>query len=294
MDHIVSFLDYLEFEKRYSGRTIESYRTDLLQFEQFCVKLDIVAIYLADSKIIRSWVVSLIEGGCTNRSVNRKISTLKSFFKYLLRQGTIQINPLLKIQSLKNRKLVPVFVTQNQIQHLLEDVEFGTDLTGCRNRLIIELLYFTGIRLSELIYLKTSDIDRKILTLKVLGKRNKERIIPITGSMIGLIDQYVSLNESEGQANPGGYLMVTGKGEQLYPRLVYRIVRHAIGQVTTMEKRSPHVLRHTFATHMLNNGAGISVIKELLGHSSLAATQIYAHSTFEKLKSIYKQAHPRA
>lgn len=294
MDNILSFLDYLEFEKRYSGRTIESYRTDLLQFEQFCAKLDIITIYLADSKIIRSWIVSLIEGGCSNRSVNRKISTLKSFFKYLLRQGTIQNNPLFKIQSLKNRKLVPVFVTQNQIQQLLEEVEFGSDLTGCRNRLIVELLYFTGIRLSEMIHLKKPDIDRQNLTLKVLGKRNKERIIPITLSMIRLMDSYVSISENEAPINDEGYLIVTNSGEKLYPKLVYRIVRHAIGQVTTMEKRSPHVLRHTFATHMLNNGAGISVIKELLGHSSLAATQIYAHSTFEKLKSVYKQAHPRA
>ncbi len=294
MDNILSFLDYLEFEKRYSGRTIESYRTDLLQFEQFCAKLDIITIHLADSKIIRSWIVSLIEGGCSNRSVNRKISTLKSFFKYLLRQGFIQNNPLLKIQSLKNRKLVPVFVTQNQIQQLLEEVEFGSDLTGCRNRLIVELLYFTGIRLSEMIHLKKPDIDRQNLTLKVLGKRNKERIIPITLSMIRLIDRYVSISESEAAINDEGYLIVTNSGEKLYPKMVYRIVRHAIGQVTTMEKRSPHVLRHTFATHMLNNGAGISVIKELLGHSSLAATQIYAHSTFEKLKSVYKQAHPRA
>lgn len=294
MDHFLSFLDYLEFEKRYSGLTIESYRTDLLQFEQFCSKLDIITIYLVDSKIIRSWIVSLIEGGCSNRSVNRKISTLKSFFKYHLRQGTIQNNPLLKIQSLKNRKLVPVFVTQNQIQQLLEEVEFGSDLTGCRNRLIVELLYFTGIRLSEMIHLKKSDIDRQNLTLKVLGKRNKERILPITHSMIKSIDSYVLISDSEALISGEGYLIVTNSGEKLYPKMVYRIVRNAIGQVTTMEKRSPHVLRHTFATHMLNNGAGISVIKELLGHSSLAATQIYAHSTFEKLKSVYKQAHPRA
>ena len=294
MNHILSFLNYLEFEKRYSARTIESYRTDLLQLEIFCAKINVSSVYLADSKSIRSWVVSLLEGGCRNRSVNRKISTLKSFYKYLLREGTIQTNPLVKVQSLKSSKLVPAFVTQNQIRQLLDEVEFDSDITGCRNRLIIELLYLTGIRLSELIHLKRNDIDSKNLTMKVLGKRNKERIIPITTSLIRSINNYMSVVESEVIVNNGGYLLVTNNGEKVYPRMVYRIVRQAIGKVTTMEKRSPHVLRHTFATHMLNNGAGISVIKELLGHSNLAATQIYAHSTFEKLKNIYKQAHPRA
>jgi integrase/recombinase XerC len=266
-----------------------------LQFQHYITSIgnDEAQLNKADSKLIRSWVVSLLENKCSNRSVNRKISTLKSFYKYLLQQRYIDINPLVKVESLKTKKKLPVFVTQNQIQQLFDDIEFGVDFEGCRNKLIIELFYNTGIRLAELINIKTNDIDHANLTLKVLGKRNKERFIPIMLSMVATIDHYIKLrNELFGDTSV--YLFLTDKGEKLYPNLVYRVVKTALSLVTTLDKRSPHVLRHTFATHMLNNGAEISAIKELLGHSNLAATQVYAHNTFEKLKKIYKQAHPRA
>jgi integrase/recombinase XerC len=294
MNYILSFLDYLEFEKRYSKRTIESYRTDLLQFDYFCKSIGENELHLANSKLIRSWVVSLLEGNCQNRSVNRKISALKSFYKYLLRQGYISSNPLLKVESLKTGKQLPVFVTQTQTHQLFYDVEFGSDFPAIRKKLILDLLYTTGIRLSELIHLKDNDIDRVNQTIKVLGKRNKERIIPITQQLVKSIDAYSELRNKEEFEKTTENLLVTDKGEILYPKFVYRVVTNALKLVSTQTKKSPHVLRHTFATHMLNNGAEISAIKELLGHSSLAATQVYTHSTFEKLKKIYKQAHPRA
>jgi len=293
MDLIHSFLNYLEFEKRYSKRTIESYQTDLLQFNQYCSGRGIEQLSAADSKIVRNWIVVLLEDSCSNRSVNRKLSTLKSFYKFLLKQGFTKVNPLNRIDSLKTRKKLPVFVTSNQINQLLDEVTFKPDFSGTRNKLIIELLYNTGIRLSELINLKEADIDSSNLTIKVLGKRNKERTIPITLPLINAIEHYRILKYQE-FGNACAFLLVTDKGTYLYPKLVYRITTSALNQVTTMDKRSPHVLRHTFATHLLNNGAEISAIKELLGHTSLAATQVYTHNSFEKLKKIYKQAHPRA
>jgi len=294
MNYILSFLNYLEFEKRYSKLTIESYRTDLLQFKNYCNSINKGELLIADAKLIRGWIVVLLEDDCQNRSVNRKISALKSFYKFLLRQGYISSNPLLKVESLKIGKQLPVFVTENQTDRLFNDVEFGTDFSGVRNKLILDLLYATGIRLSELINLKCKDIDKTNLTIKVFGKRSKERIIPITMEMVRSIDNYLDLTDKELHNTRIEYLLVTDKGEKLYPKFVYRVVTQAINLVSTQAKKSPHVLRHTFATHMLNNGAEINAIKELLGHSSLAATQVYTHNTFEKLKKIYKQAHPRA
>ncbi|MDP4210880.1 MAG: tyrosine-type recombinase/integrase [Bacteroidota bacterium] len=293
MELIHSFLNYLEFEKRYSKRTINSYQTDLFQFSQFCSSRGIEQLSEVDSKIVRNWVVVLLEDSCSNRSVNRKLSTLKSFYKFLLKQSFTEVNPLNKIDSLKIRKKLPVFVTSNQINQLLDEVTFNSDFSGIRNKLIIQVLYNTGIRLSELIALKEADVDKDNLTIKVLGKRNKERIIPITLPLFNAIEHYRIFKHQE-FGNGCAFLFVSDSGTALYPKLVYRITTSALNHVTTMDKRSPHVLRHTFATHLLNNGAQISAIKEILGHTSLAATQVYTHNSFEKLKRIYKQAHPRA
>lgn len=294
MDTILSFLNHLEFEKRYSKRTIESYHTDILQFQEFCQNYTIDDITLADSKIVRDWIISLIENKFENRSVNRKISALKTFYKYLLRQGTILKNPLIKIDALKAKKRLPGFVTDNQIDVLFNEIGFTSDFIGIRDKLIIEIFYNTGIRLSELINLHTKDIDRVNLTIKVFGKRKKERIIPVMPGLIHEIDNYLGLRTLTFEQLKFDFLLVTEKGLKLYPKLVYRLVNHYLSIITTLDKRSPHVLRHTFATQMLNNGAAIGAIKELLGHSNLAATQIYTHNSFEKLKKVYKQAHPRA
>jgi integrase/recombinase XerC len=295
MEHILSFLKYLEFEKRYSKRTVESYNIDLVQFCDFCKsKANIQDITKVEPITVRDWIVFLLDSGVSNRSVNRKLSALKSLYRYLQRQELVEINPLLKIDSLKNKKRLPVFVTETKMEQLLDEVLIGGNgFTEIRNRLIVDMFYFTGIRLSELINIKERDIDFSGSQIKVLGKRNKERIVPITKELLDNINSYKLIKDQTIQVKCD-FLFVTQKGEMLYPKLVYRIVKTALASVTTMDKKSPHVLRHTFATHMLNNGAGINAIKELLGHSNLAATQVYTHNTFEKLKKIYKQAHPRA
>lgn len=290
-----SFLNYLRFEKRYSSHTIISYNNDIEQFLVFCksIRPDCDE-KTASFKDIRAWIVHLMEQDITTRSVNRKITTLKSFYKYLLREQIISHNPMNKILPPKSGKRLPEFVEEDKMDVLLDDFDFGDDFSGRRNRLMIDVLYITGMRLSELVTLKDQSVRLDDLTLKVLGKRNKERIIPFHQSYVKVFNDYLSLRKESFPDPEHDFFFITDKGKPLYQKFVYRVVNRYLRFVTTMEKRSPHVLRHTFATHMLNRGADLNAIKEILGHSNLSATQIYTHTTFEKLKSIYKQAHPRA
>jgi integrase/recombinase XerC len=292
--HKEAFTNYLRFEKRLSPHTVLAYSNDL---DQFFIYLK--AVYSLDDikevnhSIIRSWIVELMNNKISARSVNRKISTLKSFYKFLLREKVLDINPMHKIQSPKNPKRLPVFVEESKMNALIEDVTFSDDFEGKRNLLIIELLYSTGMRRIELVNLKETDFNFPNSTVKVLGKRNKERLIPLTPEMKLLIKEYIEQRNKSVQAK-NDYLFLTEKGNQIYPGAVYRIVKSSLEKVTTLAKKSPHVLRHTFATHLLNNGANLNAIKELLGHANLAATQIYTHNTIEKLKSVYSKAHPKA
>lgn len=290
------FLKYLQFEKRFSANTIKSYNNDLDQFADFvALNFEDKELHLIDEKVVRAWIVSLMEKDFSSTSINRKISSLKTFYKFLLREGYIKSNPMDKVVSPKVAKKLPAFVEEKQIINLLDDFSFGDDFSGIRNKTIIEMFYNTGIRLSELIGLNDSSLDFSNNSIKVLGKRNKERIVPLNSSFTDSIKKYIKIRNIEfPEKNDECYLFVTDKGNKLYEKFVYRIVNKYLNLVTTIEKKSPHILRHTFATHLLNRGADLNSIKELLGHANLAATQVYTHNTFEKLKSIYKQAHPRA
>lgn len=292
---IKQFLQYVEFEKKHSKHTLISYHNDLLQFENYL--LYIYQINLIDKinhQHVKSWLVHMINEGIKNKSIGRKISTLKSFYNFLLREQIVEINPLEKIQSPKVEKRLPEFVELEAMNSLLDDdnlqKHFSNDFEGLRDKLLINLFYSTGIRLSELQNLQNSNIDFFQKQIKVLGKRNKERIIPITSETLALIKTYNIENNSLGFSNQ--YLLLTNKGEQLYPKFIYNTVKKYLSQVTTLSKRSPHVLRHTYATQLLNKGADLNAIKELLGHSSLAATQIYTHNSIQQLKEVYKK-HPR-
>jgi integrase/recombinase XerC len=240
--------------------------------------------------MVRSWLVELMEDGITPRSVNRKLTTLKSFFRHLVRNGLMEVNPMAKVTSPKTSKRLPVFVDQEKMDLVFSGVDFGEGYPGLRDRVILEIFYATGMRLSELVNLKDPDIDLNNETIKVLGKRNKERLIPFGHGVKELLVVYLA----EKQKFESEFLFLTVKGKQIYPRMVHRIVTGILSRVTTLDKKSPHVLRHTFATHLLNNGAELNAVKELLGHANLSATQIYTHNTIEKLKKVYKQAHPRA
>ena len=286
------FLSYLRYEKRYSGYTLESYATDLSQYFSFCIESG--SDPSPDYKLIRLWIVSLFEKGNSARSVNRKLSTLKSYSKYLIREGRLSSNPLDKVLKPKMNKRIPSFVDQEHLVESLDSFEFGDDYAGKRNQAIIEVLYQTGIRRSEMVGLVISSVDTHENNIRVLGKRNKERIIPINPQLTKDIISYIDLREKTFPGNNSRSLFLTSGGEPVYPKLIYRVVNNFLKMVTTLEKKSPHLLRHTFATHLLNKGADINAIKELLGHSNLSATQIYTHNKFEKLKDIYQQAHPRA
>jgi len=284
------FITYLTSEKRFSEHTVKSYTTDLKQFTSFLSdEFQIIdAIDEIHFQIIRTWIASLLEKGISPRSVNRKISTLKSYFKFLIREEVILENPMIKLVAPKSKKRLPVFIEEEQIASLLNEVQFEDGFTGERNKLIIELFYVTGIRLSELINIKISDINFQSQVIKVLGKRNKERLIPLSSNVLEELKSFIDKYQI------GYFLFTNSDGNKLYTKLVYRIVNKYVGEISSVNKKSPHILRHTFATHMLNNGADINAIKELLGHANLSATQVYTHNTIEKLKTVYKQAHPRA
>ena len=287
-----SFFRYLEFEKRFSKHTIVAYQNDLEQFALYIqTQFELDELDHLSHTFIRSWIVSMMDAGMKSKSINRKISSLKTYYKFLQREGLISQSPMQKIISPKTPKRLPQFVEQSQMENLLDEVDFEDSFEGYRDRLIIEVFYATGIRVSELVGLKSENVDTSRMFIKVLGKRNKERIIPISTELAITIEDYIRFKEE--LFGVTDYFFVRENGEAMYTKKVYRMVNSELTKVTSIQKKSPHVLRHTFATHMLNNGAELNAIKEILGHSSLAATQVYTHNSIEKLKSIYKQAHPK-
>jgi len=293
MTRIDDFLKYLQAEKRYAAHTVKAYKNDLNQFHAFCQDNDREGMDL-NYRTIRSWVVFLMDSGYSSRTVHRKLTSLSTYCKYLIKEGELDSNPLDRVLKPKLKKRVPAFVEEGKLETLLEEFEFGEDFKGTRNRLVLDLLYQTGMRRSELTGLTTGAVNREGKSLKVKGKREKERIIPLNEELLSAIERYLIIRNAVMAQNTTDRLIVTERGEPAYDKLIYRIVNRYLSMVTTLDKKSPHVLRHTFATHMLNRGADLNAIKELLGHASLSATQVYTHNTYKKLKSIYNQAHPRA
>nr|WP_320059979.1 tyrosine recombinase XerC [uncultured Bacteroides sp.] len=289
-----AFLDYLRYERNYSDKTILNYGSDICQFRQFIQEeMETFEWASVDSQIVRNWIVSLMDKGYTSTSVNRKLSSLRSFYKFLLRGNELEIDPLRKIGGPKNKKTLPSFLKESEMNQLLDKTDFGKGFVAFRDRLIIEMFYATGIRLSELIGLNNADVDILGCLLKVTGKRNKQRLVPFGDELKEAILIYRDIKEEEVSTSSEAFF-VRLNGKPLYAGLVYNIVKRNLSKVVTLKKRSPHVLRHTFATSMLNNEAELGAVKELLGHSSLSATEIYTHTTFEELKKVYKQAHPRS
>lgn len=290
--HLSAFYDYLEFVKKYSKHTSVSYKNDIEQFFLFITANDeSLNVKDVNYQHIRTWITSLLSAKISAKSVNRKLSSLKSFFRFLQVQQIIDVNPMSKISGPKTPKRLPVFVDENQMENLFQLVQFEDNFNGLRDKLILDIFYQTGIRRSELSHLKESDVDLFESTIKVLGKRNKERIIPISLSLKRNLESYFQVKKNKGLSNP--ILLVNEKGQALKDQGIYNIVKKYLSQITSIQKKSPHVLRHTFATHLLNNGADINAVKDLLGHANLSATQIYTHNTIDKLKKSYKQAHPR-
>ena len=281
-----SFLDYLRYERNYSEKTVLAYGEDISQLREFAQE----RMEKFDPAEVKP---ELVRQGYTSTSVNRKLSSLRSFYKYLLRQGEVSVDPLRKITGPKNKKPLPSFLKESEMNKLLDDTDFGEGFKGCRDRLIIEMFYATGMRLSELIGLDDKDVDFSASLLKVTGKRNKQRLIPFGDELKETMLEYVDIR-NEMISGRSDAFFVRENGERLYKNLVYNLVKRNLSKVVTLKKRSPHVLRHTFATTMLNNDAELGAVKELLGHSRLATTEIYTHTTFEELKKVYKQAHPRA
>jgi integrase/recombinase XerC len=299
---IDSFIKYIQFEKRVSPNTVIAYKNDLIQFKEYLKNtFPEEKTAHAEYNLVRAWIIHLIEAGIEAPSVNRKIASLRSYYKFLLRQEVISKDPMTKIKALKTKKRLPNFVKENEMLHVLDHHKDNASpgdailslFDSARNTLMVELFYATGIRLSELINLKEQNIDMTNQTIKVLGKRNKERIIPFPSGVIPALENYNILRNQEVVRKDHNHFFVTHNGEPCYPMLVYRVVKEHLKE-TSVERRSPHTLRHTYATHLLNKGAEINAVKDLLGHSSLAATQVYTHNSIEKLKKTFNQAHPKA
>ncbi len=291
---VESFLEYIEYEKRYSPHTLTSYRNDLSQFAHFLASTSRHSPPEATFTDVRGWLVSLTKEGVEASTISRKMACLRSYYKYLLREEVIRDNPMQKIKSPRVKKRQPVFVQEANMLHLLDKFTFPEGFAGLRDKLIVEMLYGTGIRLSELLGLQETDVQLPSQTIKVLGKRRKQRLVPLHATLIALLETYSTAKRTafEGKADP--HLVVTDQGEGAYPMFIYRTVRKYLDQITTIEKRSPHVLRHTFATHLMSKGADLNAVKDLLGHANLAATQVYTHHSLERMQEIFRQAHPKA
>lgn len=294
-DSIQSFLDYLKYQKRYSAHTIRSYKDDLVQFFAFLqTQFGEVSVSTIGHNHVRSWLASMKEKDNTSKTINRKISSLKSFFKYLVKTSVLEQTPMTRVITPRNSKRLPDFIREGDADKLIATLKNTEDWKGLNTKMLISLFYTTGMRLSELVNLKESEVDFGKRQLKVLGKGNKERIIPISQEIVLMIKDYIQQKKKEFESTDNS-LLVTEKGKKMYPKYPYLLVRSFLSsEVKTLNKKSPHVLRHSFATHLSNNGADLNAIKELLGHSSLAATQVYTHNTIEKLKNVYKKAHPKA
>ncbi len=290
-----TFFKYLQFEKRLSVNTLTAYRIDLTQFTAFLLEnFEVSDPLQAEYGMVRSWIISLVDGGMSSLSINRKIACLRTFYKFLMVRQVIAKDPTTKISVLKAGKKLPSFVKESEMTSLLDETKFGDNHAGLRAKLVLELFYATGIRLAELIGLRENQIDTANRTIRVLGKRNKERVIPFSKKILPLIRSYRGCRDREMEKKDHGFLFVTDQGEQCYPMMIYRIVNKYLKHGTVSEKKSPHILRHSYATHLLNKGAEINAVKDLLGHTSLAATQVYTHNSLDKLKRVFDQAHPKA
>jgi integrase/recombinase XerC len=290
---IQSFANHLKFEKRFSLHTLRAYTDDLIQFRDYLLlQFDVRTAEAVAAVYVRSWMASLKEAGNTSRTINRKLSTLKSFFKHLVRTGQLDQSPLATVISPKNSRRLPTFAPEKDLVQLISALQYTEDWKGLNARLIFTLFYATGIRLSELVGLKQSSVQYDSMTMKVLGKGNKERLLPLPSAVVELLKEY----EGERKKNfgaTGPTLLITEKGKALYPKYVYLLVKKYLSEIKTLEKKSPHILRHSFATHLTDHGAELNAVKELLGHSSLAATQVYTHNSIDKLRQVYRKAHPR-
>lgn len=292
---VEAFLSYISLEKNYSSHTVKAYGTDIADFQRFCEETyDMPEISTVSYPIIRSWIVGLVNDSISNRTINRKVASLKAYYRFLQRIGDISSNPLAKHKALKTSKKIEIPFSEAEMRALLERISYGEGFEGLRDQLMIELLYASGMRRAELINLKLTDVDLTKGTVKVLGKRNKERIIPLLGAICELIPRYVKARKALGQIIDPDHFFLSKSGHKIYETLVYRVINKYLSEVSLKAKKSPHILRHTFATHLLNQGADLNSVKELLGHSSLASTQVYTHNSIAELKKVHLASHPRS